>query len=58
MRTNNRFYIGGPPLDPPEYLVMIRCTYCAKSSYSAEWIKNEGDCPRCNKPYAGPENED
>lgn len=45
-------------MDPPEDFVMINCTYCRKSSYSAEWMKNRGHCPRCAKPYAGPTNED
>jgi len=57
MHPTNRFY-GYSPADPPEDLVMIRCTYCHKSSYSAEWIKNRGDCPRCQKAYAGKLNED
>jgi len=58
MKPTNRIYIGGPPLDAPEDLVMVRCTYCHKSAYSAEWIRNNGDCPRCQKAYAGHEIED
>lgn len=55
MKPSNRFYDCSPP-DPGE-AVMVNCTHCRKSSYSSEWIKNRGDCPRCNKKYAG-KNED
>lgn len=58
MKPSNRVYLGGPPLGPPEDLVMIRCTYCHKSAYSAEWRANHGHCPRCQKAYAGEPNED
>ena len=58
MKPRNAIYIGGPPLDPPEDLVMVNCTECHKSAYSAEWISNHGDCPRCEKPYAGKPIED
>ena len=58
MKPSNSIYIGGPPLDPPEDLVMVRCTFCHKSAYSSEWISNHGDCPRCGKPYAGKQSED
>lgn len=33
--------------DAPESLVMIRCQDCQKSSYSAQWVGNQGKCPRC-----------
>lgn len=58
MRPSNRVYLGGHNLDPPEDLVMVRCTYCHKSAYSAEWISNNGSCPRCQKAYAGKLSED
>jgi uncharacterized paraquat-inducible protein A len=58
MRPANRFYGSSPPAEPPEDLVMVNCTYCHKSAYSAEWIRNNGDCPRCQKAYAGQKNED
>ena len=58
MKPTNRFYVGGPALDPPEDVVMINCTYCRKSSYSAAWIKNRGSCPLCQKAYAGHEIEE
>lgn len=54
----NAVYIGDRALDPPEDLAMIRCTYCHKSAYSAEWIRNNGNCPRCQKAYAGELSED
>jgi uncharacterized CHY-type Zn-finger protein len=53
----NRIYIGDRQLEPHEELVMIRCQHCRKSAYSFEWVKNRG-CPRCNKPYDGPPDED
>ena len=58
VRPSNRVYIGGPQLHTEEDLVMVNCTYCHKSAYSAEWISNHGNCPRCQKAYAGPKNED
>lgn len=58
MKPTNSVYVGGPPLDPPEDVVMINCTYCHRSSYAIQWRKNDGDCPRCGKPYAGHPNED
>lgn len=54
----NRIYVGDRALDPPEDVVMIRCTNCHKSAYSLEWRKNRGDCPLCGKPYAGSEIEE
>jgi len=58
MKPSNLVYLGGPPLDPPEDLVMVRCTFCHKSAYSAEWKRNRGYCPICQKAYAGPSDED
>jgi hypothetical protein len=58
MKPANRFYGYSPANDAPEDLVMVRCTFCHKSAYSAEWISNHGDCPRCQKAYAGKVNED
>ncbi len=55
MRTNNAIYVGDRTLEPPEDVVMIRCTHCHKSAYSLEWRKNNGSCPRCHEAYAGPE---
>lgn len=50
-KPTNRFYVGGPTLDPPEDWVMINCPNCHKSAYSAEWRKNRGYCPQCQAPY-------
>lgn len=57
MKPTNRFY-GYSPADPPEDLVMVRCDGCHKSAYSAEWKRNRGHCPRCQKAYAGLSDED
>lgn len=58
MKVKPGIYIGGPSLEPPEDLVMIRCDGCHKSAYSAEWKRNRGHCPLCHKAYAGPEIEE
>lgn len=58
MKPRNAIYLGDRALDPPEDVVMIRCTYCHKSAYSLEWRKNRGHCPICHKAYAGPEIEE
>jgi hypothetical protein len=57
MRPTNRFY-GYSPADPPEDLVMIRCTCCQKSSYSKQWIANRGQCPLCGEVFTGKLSED
>jgi hypothetical protein len=58
MKPANRFYGYSPPADPPENLVMIRCQACQKSSYSAQWIANRGQCPLCHAPFTGNLSED
>ena len=58
MKIKYGIYIGGPSLEPPEDQVMINCHNCHKSAYSAEWIRNNGNCPRCHEVYAGELSED
>lgn len=41
------------PTAEAEGLVMIRCQACQKSSYSAQWVGNQGKCPRCGN-YSPP----
>lgn len=58
MKPRNSIYIGGPPLDPPDEPLMIKCTYCQVAYHSRAWRDHRGECPNCHKPYAGQPSED